>query len=368
MADGEPTIRTRPIITAARAATAAAGVTADDFRAEFGEELASVLNVDTWTAGRDLGEEYRRIEREVREAAERETDLQRHIRDQVIPQLPWLPNAPAEAGLHPEVTLGEIAELHRGHLFPGGVEGCDGTVQVHDSLALTIYQVGVALVSYRGDQGTWCQRLFRRDLRQRYDDPVAEVLEVLSRRGQRAALNHESPRDQLSKLARRAVMSYAERAVLVRKSTARWRVGHGAPAEYHLLAGAGNPDVMILSVRLIRELIEQHPKFVFVSSEPADLVALSVGQALRPLEYAVVDTLANRMATYLEGLTYSPRVTVDDRWDPGGRRLSPAEWVIRFRDELASKVVVGVYRATRLAPAQLFYAHRDVSGPARWRG
>ena len=31
----------------------------------------------------------------------------------------------------------------------------------------------------------------------------------------------------------------------------------------------------------------------------------------------------------------------------------------RFRDEVAPHVVVGLYRATRLAPAQLFYAHAD---------
>lgn len=352
MADAEPpTTRPRP------ARPFGAGVSADDFREEFGEELVSVLDVDRWDVGRDLDAEYRRIEQEVREAAERETDLQRHLRDEVLPRLAWEDGSVPEAGWQPAVPVAEIAELQRGLLFPGGVEGCDGTVQVHDTLPLTIFQVGVALVSYCGDHGTWCQRLFRRDLRQRTDDPAAEALELLARRGRRAALNHESPKDGLSQLARRAVMSYAERAVLVRKSNALWRVGHGAPAEYQLIAGAGNPDVMILSVRLIRELIEEHPKFVFVSSEPADRLALTLGHALHPTEYAVFDTLANRMATYLDGLTYSPGVTVDDRWD--GRRLSPAEWVARFRDEVASKVLVGVYRATRLAPAHVFYAHRD---------
>lgn len=352
MADAEPpTTRTRP------ARPSGAGVSADDFREEFGEELVSVLDVDRWDVGRDLDAEYRRIEQEVREAAERETDLQRHLRDEVLPRLAWEDDSVPEAGWQPAVPVAEIAELQRGLLFPGGVEGCDGTVQVHDSLPLTIFQVGVALVSYRGDHGTWCQRLFRRDLRQQHDDPAAEAIDLLNRRGRRAALNHESPKDGLSQLARRAVMSYAERAVLARKSKALWRVGHGAPAEYQLIAGAGNPDVMILSVRLIRELIEEHPKFVFVSSEPADRLALTLGHALHPTEYAVFDTLANRMATYLDGLTYSPGVTVDDRWD--GRRLSPAEWVARFRDEVASKILVGVYRATRLAPAHVFYAHRD---------
>jgi hypothetical protein len=48
---------------------------------------------------------------------------------------------------------------------------------------------------------------------------------------------------------------------------------------------------------------------------------------------------------------------VDDRWD--GERLRPEEWVIRFRDEVASQVLTGVYRASALAPPQVFYAHRD---------
>ena len=76
-------------------------------------------------------------------------------------------------------------------------EACDGTVRTHDTLPLTIYQVGVSLVSYRGDQGTWQHRLFRRDLRERGGDPVEEVLQALDRRAQRAALNHEASGDPL---------------------------------------------------------------------------------------------------------------------------------------------------------------------------
>src|SRR5581483_11378818 len=104
--------------------------------------------------------------------------------------------------------------VHRGLLFNGGVEACDGTVQVHDTLPLTVYQVGVSLVSYRGDQGTWHQRLFRRDLREHNGDRADEVLRLLDRRAERAALNHDSPGDTLGGLARKAVMDYAERAVL----------------------------------------------------------------------------------------------------------------------------------------------------------
>jgi hypothetical protein len=53
----------------------------------------------------------------------------------------------------------------------------------------------------------------------------------------------------------------------------------------------------------------------------------------------------------------SQPVTSDTTWL--GRKLTPYEWLIRFRDEVAPKIVVGVYRATRMAPPQVFYAHAD---------
>jgi hypothetical protein len=39
--------------------------------------------------------------------------------------------------------------------------------------------------------------------------------------------------------------------------------------------------------------------------------------------------------------------------------VSPEQWIRHFRDEVATKVIVGMYRATEAAPAQLFYAHQD---------
>jgi hypothetical protein len=124
-----------------------------------------------------------------------------------------------------------------------------------------------------------------------------------------------------------------------------------------LLSGAGNPDVMIHSVRLIRRLIEGHRRFVFVASEPGDRLYLTIGQALRPCEYAVVGTLAHRIERYVGDLSFAGRVTVDDTWD--GKPLSPELWVSRFLDDVATQVLVGVYRASPLAPPQMFYAHRS---------
>src|SRR3989442_3275260 len=41
--------------------------------------------------------------------------------------------------------------------------------------SVTITQIGVVLVSYRGDQGSWVQRIFRRDLRTRSEEHTSEL-------------------------------------------------------------------------------------------------------------------------------------------------------------------------------------------------
>lgn len=327
----------------------------EDFRAQFGEDLRRALDISTW-GPRDLQQTYARIEREVRDAIRLEGTFHRRIRSRVFGVLNDPAIAPKGGGVF-AARLELLPRLHAGLLFNGGVEACDGTVQVHDTLPLTVYQVGVSLVSYRGDQGTFCQRLFRRDFRQQGGDPVERVMELLQRRSERGGLNRADLRDPLGELARRALMSYGERAILTRVSQAVWRMGQGNPIPYELLTGTGCFEVMLTATTLLRELIEERKKFVFVSSEPRERMLLTIGQALRPMEYAIVDTLENR----LRGWIHQERFLGEDRdwpvWD--GTPIEPWKWIPRFIEEVASQVVIGVYRASRLAPAQVFYAHAD---------
>jgi hypothetical protein len=326
-----------------------------DFRESFGEDLHRVLDVSTWRLGGDLAEEYPRIEQEVRDALAQEDEHQRRIRAEVFPRLIDPATAPG-CGVF-AATMDILRLIHRGLLFNGGVEACDGTVQVHDTLPLTIYQIGVSLVSYAGDQGTWQQRLFRRDLRQRGEVDLNQVLELLQRRDRRSALNHGTPSDQLGALARKAVMDYAERAILLHNSHAVWRMGHGNPNTYELLTGADNLELMLAATRMVRTLIEGHRKFVFVASEPRELLLLTIGQALPPLHYAIVGTLADRLRGWFQQQRFTLESSGDLLWDE--EPLAPSAWIPRFIDRVASQVVVGLYRASVLAPAQLFYAHAD---------
>ena len=312
------------------------------FQEAFGESLASTLDLQTWETGSDLGELYGRLEREVEEALRQENRVIEQVRATVFPRLRDRPGAPPGAGVY-QTRVARIEELHR-FLFSGQVEACDGTSVVHDTLPITIAQIGVCLVSYHGDQGAWVHRLFRRDLRMGSTDPVNEALELLERRRERSGSDERQGRDRLSELARRGIMTYAERAVLLHRATAPWRMGHGSPAPYELLTGSGMVRLLDASLDLLTELVLRHQRFVFVPSESRDRMLRTIGNALRPLEYAIIETQQTSIERLLTG-------HYTGEWAQRRPRLQ------QFAQEVGSRIVVGVYRASALAPAQVFYAH-----------
>jgi len=317
-----------------------------EFEAAFSEPLSRTLDLDTWHPGSDLVSLYARLQKEVAEAVRQENSIHRKIREVVFPRLRLRDGAPAGAGVY-SVTTEQVEAVHRKLLFNGAVEACDGTVSGHDTLPVTITQIGVCLVSYRGDQGSWVHRLFRRDLRAAGTNPVEETLEILERRRSRGGQDQPSMRDRLSDLARRGIMAYAERAVLLDRSTATWRMGHGSPAPYELVTGSGMPPLLRASLILMRRLILDHKKFVFVPSAASRRELLTIGNALHPLEYAIVETLADPLQRVVQGHYRG------DEWGDLGKLAR------EFADECGEKVVVGLYRASALAPCHLFYAHVD---------
>jgi hypothetical protein len=319
-------------------------VDAAEFRASTGEALDQVLDPDTWTPGENLADLSERLYRMVEEAVRQEDGLRAQIRKLVFERLATRPGAPKQAGVY-EMTPEWVERTQRGLLFNGGVEACDGTSAVSDRLPLTITQLGVCLVSYHGDQGSWVHRLYRRDLQVRGLNPVEEALELLERRRYRGGLEQPSHRDQMSELLRRGIMTYAERAVLLKRSHARWRMGHGNPTPFDLLTGSGTSLLVEPSLKLLSELVLEHQRFVFIPSAPADRMLITIGDALHPLEYAIVDTQEVRLRRLPELGGYR------GDW----RFLKPK--LRDFANEAGPQIAVGVYRASSIAPAQVFYAH-----------
>jgi hypothetical protein len=316
-----------------------------EFEREFGEPLRRVLDLATWSPGADLAALYERLDDEVTSALVQEDRVKQALRDEVFPIIKdrSRPGAPPFAGYH-QLSVERVEKLHRTVLFAGDVEACDGTVLVHDAVALTIIQLGVCLISYDGDEGTWSHRLFRRDLRGTHDSPIEEALRLLELREHRAGVGVDDRRDRLTELGRRGIMTYAERAVLTSMSKAPWRLGQGQPAPFELLTGAGSVDLVEPALDVLSELLLGHRRFAFVPSSPKLRALLTIGAALRPLEFAVV----HKLRSYIEDIV--------ERGHLRDWRLQRAR---EFVTAAGEEVVVGVYRVSTYAPPYVFYAPAD---------
>jgi hypothetical protein len=185
----------------------------DDFKAATGESIERTLDLTTWQVGVDLGALYRRLEAEVGPALEQERRVQSVVRSEIFPLLRQAADAPSEAGVHTAKAV-DLEDFHRKVLFSGQLDTCDGTSVTHDTLLLTVTQIGVCLISYQGDELALSQRMYRRDLRTIGADPIEEARELLARRKDRAATGVADKRDSLAELARRGIMTYAERYAL----------------------------------------------------------------------------------------------------------------------------------------------------------
>ena len=155
----------------------------DEFEETFGEPLRSVLDVERWHTGEELGEMYERITAEIAEAVAQEARLHSPIRTKIFSQI-RARQLVRGAGVY-RATAEQLRRVHEGLLMTGQVEACDATRHAHHTMPMTVAQIGVSLVAYKGDLGTWVQRLFRRDLRATMPDPIDEALALLERRDAR---------------------------------------------------------------------------------------------------------------------------------------------------------------------------------------
>ena len=318
-------------------------VSAADFAASYGESLERTLDLDTWERGEDLDRMFARLDQEISEALAREDELYRQIREVVFPQIKQRRHAPPGAGVY-QATADQLKAVQQQVLFNGAAEASYGTATGHDTLPMSVTQIGVCLVSYAGEQGAWVHRLYRRDLRLRGMNPVDEALAVLERRQEQSEPDRPGRRDRLTELGRRGITAYAERAVLLKRSQAPWRMGRGHPAPYELLTGSGSMELLRAGLDLLRELLLGHKRFVYISTAHNEPVLLTIGYALLPLQYAVVETSEPRM----ERIIYQGHLR-------GAHRQRAEE----FYHDAAPKILAGVYRTSSEVPPHVFYAHAE---------
>lgn len=320
-------------------------VSDDEYARATGETLAQTLDLKRWKKGVEAFADYERHEAEIHEAQSISNEVRETIRNVIFPELPKLERAPKDAGVW-QLTQDDVATVHKNVLMNGLVEGCDGNVHVHSTLALQIVQIAVTAVTYKAEEEAWAHRIYKRDIRVSGGaDMIDETLKLLRKRSPNDD-DANKPR-RVTEMMRRGVMTFMERQVLATASRAPWRLGHGNPLPYELLTGSGSHELIKMSIPVLQKLILDHKKFVFVPSDTKEEHIRTIGDALLPLEYAIISD----MKTYI------------DRVESGGYRGDWGKDVLKqlkalFR-EAEDVLVMGAFRATPFAPAQVFYAHKD---------
>jgi hypothetical protein len=311
-----------------------------EYAEAFGEDLARTLDVDTWATGIDWEGAVARLRGEIAAAVHREESLRDIVRREVLPNIGRAPGAHEDAGVY-LARPDEIEKVHEGLLFPGLVEAIDGTSSSHDTLPLGITQIGIAVVSYGGTSATFAQRVYRKEVAGRTSDPLRAALEVIDRRDARSGVDQK---DGLSELARRGIMTYAERKILLDKATVPWRIGHGAPAPYELLTGSGNMRLLEASLEVLRRMILDLKQFVFIPSAPGERGLLTIGNALLPGEYVILNSLEGVIERIVEKGHYAAEHKENAR---------------QFVRDCGPHVMYGIYCASEHSPPYMFYAHRE---------
>ncbi|MFL5355441.1 hypothetical protein [Archangium sp.] len=307
-----------------------------DYQAVLGEELSVTLDLRTWEKGWEIERLISRIRSQVASAETAEVRVRAAIRNKIFPELKRQAHLP-EAGVYP-ASPERLDTIFASKLFPGRVEAVNSIAASHDSLSLGITQIGVNVVGYGGQSGIFSQRFFRKDVTARNPDVLKVVQDCLERRHERG------PRDNLSMLMRRYIRAYAERAILLDRSQAEWRMGPGNPCSREMLSGANYRPLLKASLGLLRRLIQDHRKFVFIHPAMDEQGYLTIGDALKAGEYAILHTLEEDSAWFVE------------RWHYDNQMGDEA---LAFVRECCPEVVIGLFRASEQAPPRLFFAHRE---------
>lgn len=319
----------------------------DDFDKGIRAAIDDALNVAQWTAGERMGELEERLEREVEMALANESAMAPAVLDLVRTRINEAPDASRESGVY-AVTPEQITATCGNVLFNGLVEACDGTRVTYDTLPISVIQIGLCMTSYLDDGAPTSigHRLFRHDMVRKNGNATEDVMAFIQQRSRRSHPDADGQLRGIPDMLVRAIMEYGERYLLTERSTKPWRMGHGIPMPYEMMTGSGSGKIIELSLDLLPKLLGEHKKFLFVPSETTDAAIKTIANALRPLQYAVLTNTKDVINRYL-----------GDSYRGAYRGFRPR--LAALRDEVASKVLIGVYRASPFGPGNIFYAHED---------
>jgi hypothetical protein len=320
---------------------------AEEFDRELRQTVDDALDVAAWTAGENMGELEERLEREVRAATIYEAGKAQGVLKIVRDNIKANPDASKESGVY-DVSPEDIAHTLKTVLFNGLVEACDGARVTYDTLPISVIQIGICMTSYLDDGAPTSigHRLFRHDMVRRNGNAEEEILAFMNQRVRASTPDENGEAGGISDMLVRAIMGHGERYLLTERSKKPWRMGHGTPMPYEMMTGSGSGRIIELTLGLLPKLLAGHKRFVFVPSETSDKAVRTIANALRPLQYAVLTDTRYIVDAFLRG-SYRGKYA----------RFKPK--LCDFRDDVASKVLIGVYKASRFSPGNIFFGHED---------
>jgi hypothetical protein len=181
----------------------------------------------------------------------------------------------------------EILRIARDNFKNGVVSAADGTVSPVPLLAGSKIQVGVVIVSNRGDIVDLVTRVFETEL-------------TSGAKNAREYFTNLRKARAISTLLSRSIMLFGERKLLS-EHRSDWRLIHGELIPHELRTGAGKPAKNLPpTFELIHKYIESK-NFIAVSEASEDIDILNAAILLQPGEYIEIRSLEDTLLTFLEG-------------------------------------------------------------------
>lgn len=169
----------------------------------------------------------------------------------------------------------------------GVISAADGTVAPVPLLAGSKIQVGVVIVSNRGDIVDLVTRVFETELTSGAKNAIEYFANLRKAR-------------KISTLLSRAIMLFGERKLLFEQKS-DWRFIHGELIPHELRTGAGKPAKNLPpTFELMHKYIDSK-NFIAVSEASDDIDILNAAILLQPGEYIVIRSLEDTLLTFLEG-------------------------------------------------------------------
>jgi hypothetical protein len=302
-----------------------------------GQTVQAALDLRGWEENGGLENLLTRVHDYVTSSVREEGRLRGEIRRHVLSALADFPDAPEWAGVY-TVTERHLRDAYRNLLLRGGVTAVQGACTGHEGLAATLVCIGVSLVRYDGELNSWRTTFLRHDYGLPGGNTLDELRALLNRRARRDG------RDTVTYLLRRGFMAAAERKALLERTTSRWRLGHGPPAPLELLTGSGCMALIDEVLPVLERLLLQETRWVFIPSSVSNRALLTLANALD----------AGQLAIFQKGKPSLDALVETGTYEAGYKRRVEA-----FAARAGEAFVIGGFRASRFAPAQLFIAHTE---------